>query len=283
MCTSMCKITHYCGWVDKSQRMRNAGALPYLCQGDQRHFLPALNCGNERWRSWRCLMNSNNGIFLYYSVWHLFCPRKQPSSFRVLTKLWFICHSCCVFSGLAEISPACGYSGTLLNIGLHKGVHGNHMSALLCLGQEVVHGPQHMQGGRELWSSVCPGVESRALMSMEETSSGVGILIVSSGKKQPDFPPWLFVDVVLIGWGIFKILQWFTIFKKSFTRTISCNPVITLPPPTPILPLLPTLPPLVTTGFFSIPVSLHYCLFYSRVCCCCFLIPHISYTVHGIL
>lgn len=93
----------------------------------------ALNCGNERWRSWRCLMNSNNGIFLYYSVWHLFCPRKQPSSFRVLTKLWLIYHSCCVF-WFGRNFPACGYSGTLLNIGLHKGVHGKLCSSVLGAG-----------------------------------------------------------------------------------------------------------------------------------------------------
>ena len=107
-------------------------------------------------------MNSNNGIFLYYSVWHLFCPRKQPSSFRVLTKLWFISHSCCVFSGLAEISPACGYSGTLLNIGLHKGMCGNHMSTHLCFWQEWYMAP-----------STCRVVEKCDLQCAQEWRAGL--------------------------------------------------------------------------------------------------------------
>lgn len=160
-------------------------------------------------------MNSNNGIFLYFSVWHLFCPRKQPSSFRVLTKLWFISHSCCVFSGLAEISPACGYSGTLLNIGLHKGMCGNHMSTHLCFWQEVVHGPIHMQGGREVWSSVCPGVESRALMSMKKLPVTYAILLFQVGSSN-----WIFLHdfLLMLFWldgGFFKFYSDLQFSRKA--------------------------------------------------------------------
>lgn len=49
--------------MDKSQRMRESGGTTLFVPGDPGHCLPALNCGNERWGSRKCLMSSNNGTF----------------------------------------------------------------------------------------------------------------------------------------------------------------------------------------------------------------------------